>query len=177
MIVTSPPSLTFGTILAPLNTERSFGPIQIRNYGNVKILITTYKSGNASQFITRSPTSMDLGIGTIRNISLNYTIGTSELLTGMYYGYILIRNDTSDQKIVDFWLDVKDIPPTISDVNITPSGFEVIYGNTSIEATITDNFGVSAGWINVSLPNNVTFYEESGLPQPISLQLGLKLSF
>jgi len=154
---------TFGTILAPLNTEGSFGPIVVKSYGNVKILLTTFKSGNASQFITRSPTSLDLSIGTVRNISLNYTIGQDELLSGLYYGYILIRNSTQDQKITDFWLDVRDVPPTITDVNITPLVLELTYGNVSIEATITDNFNVSTGWINVTLPSNVTFHDESKL--------------
>ncbi|MCK4496703.1 MAG: ATP-binding protein [Candidatus Aenigmarchaeota archaeon] len=145
---------TFGTILLLQNTSGSLpGPIIAKNLGNTVIPLRVYRQGNGTGLITSiTPEYFDLGANTTRNITVNFTdVGQPQ---GFYYVNLLIRNDTADpaEQSVDFWLNVTNIPPNITNVTVDPLVFEIIYENVSISATITDNFGVASAWINVTRP-------------------------
>jgi hypothetical protein len=158
---------SFGTVLLPLNTSGTIGNITVTNVGNVKIPFEILKSGNGSVFVSAYPsgasqtTAFDLEKQTSRNVIVDYSVSATAI-QGVYTVNILIRNVTfadPPEYITNMTLNVTDIPPTIENVLIIPTIFEVGYENVTVQAKITDNFAVDKGWINVTLPNGSTFVQ------------------
>ncbi|MEM4326229.1 MAG: hypothetical protein QXU40_02920, partial [Candidatus Pacearchaeota archaeon] len=150
---------TFGTVLAPPNTQQVIGDINVTNKGNVKIPLKVYKSENGSALVTVTPTEFDLERQALRNLTVSYNIPAGQT-PGLYYVKLTIRNVSADppERITDFYLNVTDIPPIISEINVTPQVFEIIE-NVSIKAKITDNFAVDKAWINVTRPDDSIYID------------------
>ena len=161
---------SFAIVLAPPNTNGTIGNITVNNTGNVKIAFRVYRTENGSDFVTVTPYFFELDKQTPRNITVTYILPPSET-EGMYYVKLLIRNDTAipPEYVTDFWLNVTDIPPNITDISIHPTTFEIIYENVSISANITDNFNVSTAWINVSRPGDLNYINTSKMIHNLSM--------
>jgi hypothetical protein len=158
---------TFGMVLLPLNTSGTIGNITVTNIGNMKIPFEILKSGNGTIFVSAYPsgspstTAFDLEKQTTRNVTVSYSISASAT-QAIYTVNIVIRNVTSanpTERITNITLNVTDIPPTITDVLITPTAFEIGYENVSVSAKITDNFAVDMAWIDVTPPNSSTYIQ------------------
>jgi hypothetical protein len=156
---------TFGMILAPLNTRGIIGYINVSNIGNVKIGFAVSEQDCGSEIggvvggtllVSEDPSSgLDIDRTSFRLINVTYNIPPSQPV-GIYCVRIIIKNSTANpvQQAVNVTLNVTDVPPTITDVLIAPTTFEVGYENVTIRAKITDNFAVSKAWINATMPNN-----------------------
>ncbi|RKX36652.1 MAG: hypothetical protein DRP20_05790, partial [Thermotogae bacterium] len=66
---------------------------------------------------------------------------------------------TPPYRIVNFTLNVTDIPPAIENVSIEPYVFEIYYESTNISSIITDNFAVDKAWINATRPDNSSYVD------------------
>ncbi|MFH1249195.1 MAG: DUF87 domain-containing protein [archaeon] len=160
-----------GVILAPLNTSGGVGTMQIKNLGNVRLTFNLYRSEAAAPLISLQTPTFDLQKLVERNVSINFSVAAGTT-PGLYYGRILsmVRDENTNTAyptdissgqiaVINFTLNVTDIPPTISDANVTPTSFEVIYDTVNVSANITDNFAVGIAWINVTMPNGMTYSE------------------
>ncbi|RLE15252.1 hypothetical protein DRJ04_00800, partial [Candidatus Aerophobetes bacterium] len=149
---------TFGTKLTQLNTEGVIGNITLSNTGNIKLAFRIYRTENGSSLVTVTPNYLTVEKQSSREVMVTYNIPPDQT-EGLYYVQLFIRNDTAtpEEMITDFWMNVTDLPPNISNVNVTPLIFEIIYENVSISAMITDNFNVSSAWIGVMRPGDVNY--------------------
>ncbi|NOQ55827.1 MAG: DUF87 domain-containing protein, partial [Nanohaloarchaea archaeon] len=152
---------TFGTILALVNTDTTLiGTITAKNNGNSERNMIVQSGGNGSLFVTKSPGSFTMGIGVSANVTINYSI-PALTTQGMYYVQVHIRDSTADPAdgITDFWLNVTDLPPVISNLSIVPLGYEPDVGHSNITAQVTDNVLVSQVWLNSTKPNGSEFID------------------
>src|SRR3989344_5607334 len=151
----------FGTILAAPNTTGTIGNIEVENRGNVKIPFAVLKSGTGAAFVTLSPANaFDLDKTARRNVSNTYTI-SSGATPGLYPVTVFIRNTsaTPTELTTTYTLNITNIPPTMSAVNISPTVFETIE-TVVINATITDNTVVDGAFINVTRPDSTIFTQQ-----------------
>ncbi|MEM5855437.1 MAG: hypothetical protein QW472_03945, partial [Candidatus Aenigmatarchaeota archaeon] len=156
---------TFGTILAPLNTQGIIGYINVSNIGNVKIGFSQSEQDCGSEIggmlggtliVSEDPSSgFDVDRTSYRLINVTYNVPAGQPV-GLYCVRIVIKNSTATptQQLVNMILNVTDVPPTISDVLIHPTLFEVGFETVRIQAKITDNFDVDKAWINVTQPDD-----------------------
>ncbi|MCK4968144.1 MAG: hypothetical protein KAS12_03745, partial [Candidatus Aenigmarchaeota archaeon] len=152
---------TFGTILALVNTNTThIGTIFAQNNGNSKRTINVYVGKNGSSFVTTDVDAFSLSIGANSSVNINYSIPYSTA-PGMYLVNIDLDDSSGTPPSVttDFWLNVTDIPPVISNVSIEPMGYEPNVGYSNINATITDNVAISKVWINSTKPGNIEYVE------------------
>ncbi len=159
--IRTPLSGTFGTILAPLNTSNLIGYINVTNIGNIKIAFEVIKSGDIYSYTkidNQNWFSFDLEKLVTRPLNLTYSIPAAASV-GVYDITIYIRNFslTVPQQTVNFSLNVTDVPPNITDIQIVPTSFEQGYENVTIQANVTDNFAVDKVWTNITPPNGSSF--------------------
>jgi hypothetical protein len=154
---------TFGNILAPLNTSGLIGYINITNIGNIKIGLEVIKSGDLQGYTKidgQNWFSFDLEKLVKRDLNVTYSIPASASI-GVYDITIYIRNfsltEENRNRNVTISLNVTDIPPNITDVQIVPILFEQGYENVTIQANVTDNFAVDKVWANITPPNGTSF--------------------
>ncbi|MFH1750429.1 MAG: DUF87 domain-containing protein, partial [Candidatus Micrarchaeota archaeon] len=148
--VRSPAS--FGNISVSPNSTGAIGNITVTNQGNIKSTFTFATSGSASPFLLYdgSPVlALDLDKQISRNVAVTYSV-SSGTAPGLYSGpiSILSSNGTPSEQQVYINLNITDLPPSIAAVSSVPNNFEAIYGNSTVSAIITDNFGVSFAWLN-----------------------------
>ncbi|MCK5062545.1 MAG: hypothetical protein KAR23_01330, partial [Candidatus Aenigmarchaeota archaeon] len=152
---------TYGTILALVNTSTTqVGTIAASNNGNSERNVQVLLSGNGTSFVTREPLAFSLGIGASSNVTVNYSIPPSAA-QDMYYVMVYLSDAEGNPPfyITDFWLNVTDLPPVISNVSIDPMGYESGTEYTNISAEVTDNVAVSHVWLNSTKPNGTVFID------------------
>ncbi|NIO44774.1 MAG: DUF87 domain-containing protein, partial [Candidatus Aenigmarchaeota archaeon] len=159
--IRTPTSGTFGTILAPLNTNALIGYVNVTNIGNIKMAFEVVKVGDLYSYTkieNQNWFSFDLEKLGTRTMNVTYSIPAAAT-TGVYDITIYIRNSSLSvtQRTVTLSLNVTDIPPNITDVQIVPISFERNYENVTIQANVTDNFAVDMVWANITPPNESSF--------------------
>jgi hypothetical protein len=123
---------TFGTFLGQTNTQGSVGNITITNTGNIMLALRVYRTENGSDMILVSPDYLTVDKQVSRAVSVSYTVPSSKP-QGLYYAKLLIRNDSAvpTEQVTDFWINVTDLPPNITNANVSPTTFELIYENVN----------------------------------------------
>ncbi|MEK6843068.1 MAG: DUF87 domain-containing protein, partial [Candidatus Micrarchaeota archaeon] len=145
---------SFGNLTLSPNSTGTVGNITVTNNGNIKSTFTFATSGAASPYLLfdgQSVFAVDIDKQIARNVSVTYSIssGTS---AGFYAGTIniLSSNGTPSSQTIIIGLNITDLPPQFQNISAFPQNIEQTYGNSSAAALVTDNFGVSSVWINIT---------------------------
>ena len=160
---------SLGTIFTPLDTNGTLGVINYTNTGNVQLTLTFYRSGAAQQYIQLNNTLLgiypvDVGRQVSGQMFIGYDI-PANAPTGLIDGYVVITSwdtdtgtpGTPSSKNINFTLNITNPAPYINDLRADPDHFEILFENTTVSATITDNTQVVYAWVNVTQPDgNVT---------------------
>ncbi|MFC2143462.1 helicase HerA domain-containing protein [Candidatus Aenigmatarchaeota archaeon] len=155
----TPSSGTFGYFIQPPNSSGTIGNILVENQGNERISFTVYISGGGGYIYLSNQTpsyAFDLEKQTTTNISVTFDIPAG--VSHRYYD-VSLNIETENltgippNRSVSFGFNVTDIPPTIENVSVTPTSYELDFENISITANVVDNIKVDKVWINVSTPD------------------------
>jgi hypothetical protein len=150
---------SFGTIIAPPNTNGSIGFINISNIGNVKLQFEVYRGHNYLRIENTSlvPYAFELDRQINRDLSVSWIVPITATQQLWNVSITIISSGSPISRVVNLTLDTRDVPPTINYVNINPLQFEYGYENVSIQANVTDNIAVGNVWANVTPPNGSSF--------------------
>ncbi|MCJ7478720.1 MAG: DUF87 domain-containing protein [Candidatus Nanohaloarchaeota archaeon QJJ-7] len=153
---------TFGKLLIQPGESGFIGNISTSNIGNVKIPLQIFENGNGTAFTESYPfgapgtDAYDLAPGASRNVTVEYSV-PEDVTEGLYSVDIIKRNVTigePPERVTSLKMNITDVGPSITDVEVDPQRFEVLHGEVNISAEITDNFDVDRAWINVTRPVN-----------------------
>ncbi len=146
-----------GYQIVQVQTNGSF-VITVNNTGNLKLNLSLTQSGNATDNLIKTPSplsSAQVLVTKQNHTNITFTYDSSGMAGGNYTLDIKIVNSSASPTELHSYayFEVKDLPPTLGSITVSPSTLDQNYQTVLIQADVVDNIAVDKVWANITKPS------------------------